>query len=189
MNRRSPWAAWLLVCVAPLACSEATEDSVNSSVDLLERQLEMRHHEDLLRRIARTGSTLAPFTTDGCSGGLSVGWSYLTEQVAALKQSFGVRPPWEHCCVDHDRLYHAAVPADTAAADSFQARKQADLALLACVESTAPATSGIDDALSAEALQTLYNSVAELMYRAVRVGGMPCSGLPWRWGYGWPECD
>ena len=34
----------------------------------------------------------------------------------------------------------------------------------------------------------LYAAIAELMYRAVRIGGIPCSGLPWRWGYGWPEC-
>jgi len=20
-------------------------------------------------------------------------------------------------------------------------------------------------------------------------GGMPCTGLAWRWGYGWPSCD
>ena len=34
-----------------------------------------------------------------------------------------------------------------------------------------------------------HEAVASLMYRAVRLGGIPCSGLPWRWGYGWPECD
>ncbi|MFT5398236.1 MAG: hypothetical protein ACI8XW_001026 [Gammaproteobacteria bacterium] len=30
---------------------------------------------------------------------------------------------------------------------------------------------------------------AELMYSAVRLGGAPCTGLPWRWGHGWPECQ
>ena len=27
-----------------------------------------------------------------------------------------------------------------------------------------------------------------IMYDAVRIGGMPCTGSPWRWGYGWPGC-
>jgi hypothetical protein len=35
----------------------------------------------------------------------------------------------------------------------------------------------------------IYQGIADLMYRAVRLGGIPCSGLPWRWGYGWPACD
>jgi hypothetical protein len=37
-------------------------------------------------------------------------------------------------------------------------------------------------------VRIMYIAVADLMYRAVRVGGIPCTGLPWRWGYGWPEC-
>ena len=32
-------------------------------------------------------------------------------------------------------------------------------------------------------------AIADLMYRAVRIGGVPCTGLPWPWDYGWPECD
>jgi hypothetical protein len=40
----------------------------------------------------------------------------------------------------------------------------------------------------ASELDRLYPLAAELMYRVVRVGGMPCSGLPWRWGYGSPPC-
>ena len=42
--------------------------------------------------------------------------------------------------------------------------------------------------VSAGTVETLYAAIAELMYRAVRIGGIPCSALPWRWGYGWPEC-
>ena len=30
---------------------------------------------------------------------------------------------------------------------------------------------------------------ADMMYRAVRIGGGPCTGLPWRWGNGWPGCN
>ena len=36
-----------------------------------------------------------PFTTDGCSGGMSVAW---------LRVSGGP-PPWEDACVEHDRAY------------------------------------------------------------------------------------
>jgi len=31
--------------------------------------------------------------------------------------------------------------------------------------------------------------IAEIMYRAVRLGGAPCTTLPWRWGFGWPKCE
>jgi hypothetical protein len=37
-------------------------------------------------------------------------------------------------------------------------------------------------------VRLLYNSLAEGMYGAVRIGGAPCTGLSWRWGYGWPNC-
>ena len=72
------------------------------------------------------------------------------------------------------------------------ARKAADLALKACVlEAGVERTQEIVDeyGLSAEQVGTIYEAVAELMYRTVRVGGVPCSGLPWRWGYGWPDCE
>lgn len=37
-----------------------------------------------------------PFTTDGCSGGMSRTWRFV----------FRRPPPWEGLCVDHDRKYH-----------------------------------------------------------------------------------
>jgi hypothetical protein len=42
-------------------------------------------------------NVLKPFTTDGCSGGMS--WIY--------KKIFRKPPPWEDDCVKHDRAYHA----------------------------------------------------------------------------------
>ena len=33
-----------------------------------------------------------------------------------------------------------------------------------------------------------YRGIASSMYLAVRLGGAPCTGLPWRWGYGYPNC-
>lgn len=41
-------------------------------------------------------SDLKPFTTDGCSGGMSFLW----------KKVLGRVPPWEEECIEHDRAYH-----------------------------------------------------------------------------------
>jgi hypothetical protein len=68
---------------------------------------------------------------------------------------------------------------------------EADEALRQCVRKA-----GVERvaALSAEYgigeddVRLLYNSLAEGMYGAVRIGGAPCTGLSWRWGYGWPNC-
>ena len=43
--------------------------------------------------------------------------------------------------------------------------------------------------LSESDVRTLYEGLSSVIYRAVRVGGAPCTGLSWRWGYGWPQCD
>lgn len=37
-----------------------------------------------------------PFTTDGCSGGMSLLWQFVSHKP----------PPWEGDCVKHDRSYH-----------------------------------------------------------------------------------
>ena len=193
MNRRKVRYPVILACALLCSCSDATEgDTPHEGMDQLERQLEMYRHTDLLARQAMPDSTLAAFTTDGCSGGLSIGWEYLAGQVDGIREYHGVRPPWEDCCIAHDRLYHAGAATDATTEASFAARKQADLALLACVVETgntrtAELSSEYD--VSPETVHILYATIAELMYRAVRVGGVPCSGLPWRWGYGWPECD
>ena len=80
---------------------------------------------------------------------------------------------------------------NASAEESFVARKQADLALLSCVVETGKTRQEeltVKYDVSAGTVETLYAAIAELMYRAVRIGGIPCSALPWRWGYGWPEC-
>ena len=192
MNHRNTRNALILVCALLPACSDSSEESEPSaSVDRLERQLELRHHADLLARVVLPDSTLAAFTTDGCSGGLSIGWEYLAEEIEDVRNYHGIRPPWEDCCIKHDRLYHGGAPVDASAEESFEARKQADLALLACVMGTGNTRATeltIEYGVSPETVQTLYAAIAELMYRVVRLGGAPCSSLPWRWGYGWPQC-
>ena len=192
MNRRKLRYLVTLACALLLSCSDAIEeDTPHEGMDQLERQLEMHHHKELLARQAMSDSTLAAFTSDGCSGGLSIGWEYLAEQIDGIREYHGIRPPWEGCCIVHDRPYHAGAATDATAEESFEARKQADLALLACVietGNTRTAELSSEYGVSPATVHTLYSTIAELMYRAVRVGGVPCSGLPWRWGYGWPEC-
>ena len=172
--------------------SAETPGKLESGIDALERQLEMKRHEQLVDLKAQPGSILAEFTTDGCSGGLSVGWEYLAGKIQHFHAMHGTRPAWEPCCVTHDRAYHTGGQAGATAAESFKARKAADLALQACVLETGmkriPELSA-EYTISAQEVETLYRAIAALMYRSVRIVGMPCTGLPWRWGYGWPECE
>jgi hypothetical protein len=159
-------------------------------LDRLEMWLELPAQRRLAETKARPGAELAPFVTDGCSGGLSAGWEFAARHVPALAAAHGAHPPWEHCCVEHDRAYHAAPGADAEA--GFHARRAADAALRACVlvdGQARKATLMADQGLSAGMVDLLYEGIAGAMYRAVRLGGTPCSALPWRWGYGWPYCD
>jgi len=175
------------------AGSAADEPAPNEPMmDTLERQLELDRHARLALRRSAPDSRLAPFTTDGCSGGLSAGWDYLGAWFARFRTVHGDRPPWESCCVAHDRLYHAAGPRDATPEESFERRRDADLALRACVIETGAERVhelSAEYGLSEEQIAGLYRTVADLMYRSVRLGGIPCSPFPWRWGYGWPACD
>ena len=162
------------------------------AIEALERQLELGRHARRVRIKSAPESRLADFTTDGCSGGLSAGWESLAAWLAEFRAVHGDRPPWESCCIAHDRLYHAGGPRDASPEDSFEARRSADLALRSCVIETgvrrAPALS-VQYQLTEGQIAGIYSAVADLMYRSVRLGGIPCSDLPWRWGYGWPACD
>lgn len=157
----------------------------------LEKKLELDRHRQLVETIKHPDATLSEFTTDGCSGGLSAGWRYLFQSIDRLEKNHGEAPPWESCCVSHDRDYHRAGGRQLTAGESFTARLKADESLRRCVIDT-----GTERApelfqhygMSAEEVEDVYMVIATLMYRAVRIGGVPCSGLPWRWGYGWPEC-
>lgn len=161
------------------------------TMDAVERSLETGRHERLLARIAESDAVMSGFTTDGCSGGLSIGW----EQFAARFPEFAVRhgalPPWQACCVIHDRQYHAGSAGTSSASESFERRKQADLDLKACVVDTGVRRSAALQelyGLTETQVRDFYEAISELMYRAVRVGGIPCTDQPWRWGYGWPRC-
>ncbi|MDH3451427.1 MAG: hypothetical protein OEN20_03335 [Gammaproteobacteria bacterium] len=163
----------------------------NPSIDAIERQLETGRHERLIRRIADDRTALTDFLTDGCSGGLSIGWEYLAGRFPEFAARHGERPPWEHCCVAHDRKYHAGAAHGASASESFDQRQAADLQLMSCVvASGVQRASGLQRTyrLTEDQVAVLYKAIAELMYRAVRLGGVPCTAQPWRWGYGWPMC-
>lgn len=137
----------------------------------LDRATEIWAHERLMA--ARAGATPTAFTSDGCSGGMSEVWRGVAGQFPALAARIGPVPPWEPCCIAHDRAYFDAGDTRTAEA-SYEARRMADDALRSCV--------------AAQGEGTEQQAVADAMYLAVRVGGGPCSGLSWRWGYGLPRC-
>jgi len=123
---------------------------------------------------------LAPFSTDGCSGGLSWAWRRAVAAFPDLAPRAGEIPAWEQCCITHDRAYHNAGGARSEET-SYAARLAADRELQACV--SAPGAQA--DSL---ARTLFYDQLGVAMFRAVRFGGGPCSGLSWRWGYGYTEC-
>ncbi len=74
---------------------------------------------------------------------------------------------------------------------SYKRRKDADRQLKSCILATGKTrTKNLLTIYNVtnEELDAIYQTIAELMYNAVRLGGIPCSGLPWRWGFGWPGC-
>lgn len=127
-----------------------------------------------------------PFVSDGCSGGLSDIWRGLARALPGFEEEYGAQPPWEHCCVAHDRAYWRGE-----AENGYERRKAADLRLKQCVIDTGRGLRLWQVAGSpadAPELAQRFRLAADLMYRAVRAGGLPCTPLPWRWGYGWPPC-
>jgi len=178
-------AMLLLSAVTAASAQEASEPRS------LEYRIEIGKHVQLVKTRTSAGARLTAFVSDGCSGGLSVGWAFVSKAFPAVARYHGDKPPWEHCCLAHDRLYHAGGPAHADAKISFEARRIADKQLRRCVievgqerrEDLATAYG-----LSQERVALLYRTIAEIMYRAVRLGGAPCTPLPWRWGFGWPQC-
>ena len=129
---------------------------------------------------------MQPFTTDGCSGGLSEAWSSFSVVFPAFKEKFGTTPLWESCCVEHDRAYWKGE-----VEDGYIKRLEADKALRQCVIEYGNRNSeqlAHKFSIDKQKIEKQFGYTAEFMYQAVRIGGKPCSFLPWRWGYGWPHC-
>jgi hypothetical protein len=178
----------VFVAVVLVAQGEGAPDP---TVDTIERGLELDRHKRLIARIAETDAVLSGFTTDGCSGGLSAGWENFADRFPEFAVRHGVLPPWQECCVTHDQQYHVGSAGTVSASESFEWRKQADLDLKSCVIQMGMQRSAELQkiyGLTESQVNDFYIAISELMYRAVRVGGIPCTDQPWRWGYGWPEC-
>jgi hypothetical protein len=179
--------------LAPAAADKAPADASSQEMIIrIERRLELERHAMLLERIRQPDTRLNDFTTDGCSGGMSAGWQLLAEKIPRFHASYGDHPPWEACCETHDRAYHRGGKDADDPLQSFTTRRRADLALRQCVITVGRADSPLQSKkfnISKDEILRLYTIAAELMFRAVRIGGMPCTALPWRWGYGWPQCE
>ncbi len=171
--------------IAVLAVGPATAQD-----NALGRTIEIPAHQALFA-VIDGGADLAPFATDGCSGGLSESWALVADWFPEFAEAHDQKPPWEACCVTHDHAYHNVGGADSPE-DSFAARLAADETLRACVRATGQDRQDeIIDLydVSAGQVAAAYDAIAGSMYLAVRFGGGPCSGLPWRWGYGYPQCS
>lgn len=183
--------ATLFVLFALREKDDESSASILANADKLERQLEMGRHQKLLVVKSRPENSLSEFTTDGCSGGLSVGWEYLAAKIPDFKETHGNEPAWQSCCETHDLAYHSGGARSNTSEMSFEARRKADLDLKTCVMETGNKRSAEltkEYNISDKELQTIYAGIANMMYGAVRIGGMPCTDLSWRWGFGWPDC-
>lgn len=181
---------WIAILALVCGPTSGSAQDASDGFDAVGRLIEMPGHEALMKTIAAT-KVPDTFVTDGCSGGMSASWTALADLFPELKERYGTLPPWQSCCVDHDRAYHTAGGASTAE-QSYQARQAADLNLRACVIDSGVSRKdelALKYDVSPESISTAYVALGEAMYRSVRLGGGPCTGLSWRWGYGYPNCD
>lgn len=156
----------------------------------LSRAIELPSHRWLARIREAPETGLAPFTTDGCSGGMSSLWVYVAERFPAFAEAHQGVPPWEACCISHDRSYHTGGP-DPDPETSYTNRITADRELQRCVSATASDRDEVLEemyGMSETQVRQIYSAIGSSMFQAVRLGGGPCTGLPWRWGYGYPHC-
>lgn len=186
-----------LLCLPLLYPLMYTQMVSANFIEEIEKTLEEKRLQRLV--IAKKGVVIQPFTTDGCSGGLSAGWEYLSDKFDGFSAHFGQHSPWQQCCIEHDKTYWQGETAN-----GYNLRLQADNQLKLCVEETgiklAPSLNkklnqNLHKHLNKsfthdeEDITLSFKIAAELMYRAVRLGGSPCTPFPWRWGYGWPHCS
>lgn len=191
MRKRYIWALGFLatLCAVAVAILFRT-DIIQTSAANIQREFELKAHRKLIQSLKENGPSLDAFSTDGCSGGLSKAWRAVSDRFPVFAKAHKNIPPWEPCCVIHDRSYHSAGGANEAH-ESYAARLSADQALRECVFGTRHKRSADLSAqygLSEDQIHATYEAISNAMFDAVRVGGLPCSGLAWRWGYGYPRC-
>lgn len=131
---------------------------------------------------------LSLFTTDGCSGNVSDGWRQAVEQFSEVSESFKIRfsdvstVPFEAACIEHDRVYHSGE-------GGYRARLRADNTLRESILKYAlDNTDEIKEYTgftTDEEVLFLFELTADAIYRGVRLGGAPCTGMHYAWGYGY----
>ena len=181
MSKTCLQAMLFLFAWAPVAIG------AQNPLDEMAAALEKSQLKRLAAQQSRNGVHIAPFKSDGCSGGMSRSWQVLAQTLPPFAAHIGETPPWEHCCVAHDRDYWRGETED-----GYEKREYSDAQLRSCVRMTGEQHGTEISAsikLTRKQIVDIINLTSELMYHAVRVGGGPCTGLPWRWGHGWPECS
>jgi hypothetical protein len=143
-----------------------------------------------MERLERTKQTyeLQPFMSDGCSGNVSSNWRTVVSELSQISDSFANNyryvgdVPFEKACVEHDLTYYTGK-------GGYVGRLQADNKLRSDIidygtnnSSTIQSRTGLK---STEEAVFLYEVIAEAVYRGVRVGGAPCTGKSYAWGYGY----
>lgn len=131
---------------------------------------------------------LSEFTSDGCSGGISAGWENASKQKEQLpfaldERYFSVDTiPFEAACTEHDRAYHQGT-------GGYVGRLQADNELRDAIMrygiTEAEQIAARYNLATPEQAVYLYEIIAEAVYRGVRLGGAPCTGKQYAWGYGY----
>lgn len=131
---------------------------------------------------------LDTFKSDGCSGAVSDAWRLaareLPDTFPKLAGNYAEvdEPPFEYACIAHDRIYHKGE-------GGYVGRLKADNALRE--EILTYSMSHLEDIKERTGLEHdesalfLYEIIAEAVYRGVRIGGAPCTGQQYAWGYGY----
>lgn len=134
--------------------------------------------------------TKSEFISDGCSGDLSSTWtnviSELNDSFPSFKENYPNPEtlPYEAACIEHDRAYHNGE-------GGYIGRLRADNKLREDIivygienTETLKKSTGLE---TDEEVVFLYERIAGLVYQGVRLGGAPCTGMPYAWGYGYNE--
>jgi len=131
---------------------------------------------------------LEPFRSDGCSGNVSNLWKSAVTTLSTQSPEFSEKYsatqdiPFEAACIAHDKLYHKGT-------GGYVGRLRADNDLRTAILDYA--TTNSEDIKvrtgfsSTEQVIYMYEFIAESVYRGVRLGGAPCTGMSYAWGFGY----
>ena len=75
--------------------SAASQDLSDLAIEV-GRAVELPAHQSLMKMVGEEKSALAEFTTDGCSGGVSVVWTFIAKNFPAFAEVHRNAPPWHY---------------------------------------------------------------------------------------------